>query len=320
MLKLNTEIFKHTMQICLLCSATPEPILQDIFDSRFGIQGSYKITLCPKCGLEQTSPLPTAAELKQLYENHYNFDGESNTRYTRLRQFLFSSFLYRLWLAIDGDISFHLMKGKGRLLDIGCNEGRGLQLYQQNGFEVEGLELNENAAEIARSQGFKVYTQLLQDFLPNEPYDVVILSNVLEHSLNPREMLNQVNQILKPGGKVCISCPNNRSWLRTMFGQSWINWHVPFHIVHFSVAPLSQLLQETGFQNIKVQEKTPALWAIHSFIAKFYAKPGTPTKQMRKALFVAPSILVIRLLFFPILWLGNILGKGDCLVLKAYKK
>jgi 2-polyprenyl-3-methyl-5-hydroxy-6-metoxy-1,4-benzoquinol methylase len=310
----------HCIHPCLICNSKPETILQDIFDSRFGIQGSYSITLCPNCGLEQTSPLPSSLELKQLYENHYNFDGEINTRYTRLRQFLFSSFLYRLWLAIDGDISFHLMKGNGRLLDIGCNEGRGLQLYQQNGFEVEGLELNENAAEIARSQGFKVYTQLLQDFLPSEPYDIVILSNVLEHSLNPREMLNQVNQILKPGGKVCISCPNSRSWLRKMFGQSWINWHVPFHIVHFSVASLSQLLQETGFQNIQVQEKTPAIWAIHSFIAKFYAKQGIPTKQMRKALFVAPSILVIRLLFFPILWLGNTLGKGDCLVLKSYKK
>jgi 2-polyprenyl-3-methyl-5-hydroxy-6-metoxy-1,4-benzoquinol methylase len=310
----------HCIYPCLICNSKPETILQDIFDSRFGIQGSYSITLCPKCGLEQTNPLPSALELKRLYENHYNFDGETNTRYTRLRQFLFSSFLYRLWLAIDGDISFHLMKGNGRLLDIGCNEGRGLQLYQQNGFEVEGLELNENAAEIARSQGFKVYTQLLQDFLPNEPYDVVILSNVLEHSLNPREMLIQVNQILKSGGKVCISCPNSCSWLRTIFGRSWINWHVPFHIVHFSLSSLSQLLQETGFQNIQVQEKTPALWAVHSFIAKFYAKPGIPTKQMRKALLVAPSILIIRLLFFPILWLGNTLGKGDCLVLEAYKK
>lgn len=320
MLQLNTETSQETIQSCLLCGSRPEPILENIFDTKFGIQGCYSITHCPKCGLEQTSPLPSASDLKQLYENHYNFDGETNTVYTRIRNRLFSSFLFRLWLTIDGDISFHLLKGEGRLLDIGCNEGRGFQLYRQNGFEVEGLELNEVAAEIARSQGFKVYTQLLQDFQPKEPYDVVILSNVLEHSLNPREMLIQVNQILKSGKKVCITCPNNRSWLRTIFGRFWINWHVPFHVVHFSVDSLSQLLQETGFQSIQVYERTPAIWAIHSFIARFYAKPGVPTKKLREALFLAPSILIVRLLFFPILWLGNILGRGDCLVLTAYKK
>jgi 2-polyprenyl-3-methyl-5-hydroxy-6-metoxy-1,4-benzoquinol methylase len=320
MLKLNIKMLQETVQPCLLCSSSPIPILDNIFDARFGIKGIYSITRCPNCGLEQTSPLPSVSELKQLYENHYNFDGETDTAYTRLRQRLFSSFLYQLWLAIDGDISFHLMKGTGRLLDIGCNEGRGLQLYQQNGFEVEGLELNENAAEIARSQGFKVHTQLLQEFQPHEPYDVVILSNVLEHSLNPHEMLIQVNQILKPGGKICISCPNSRSWLRTLFGRFWINWHVPFHIVHFSKDSLSQLLKETSFQSIRVKEKTPSLWVSHSLIAKLYAKQGTPTKQMRTTVLVAPSILVIRILLFPILWLGNILGSGDCLVVTAYKK
>lgn len=320
MKKKDSEMYKHLNQPCLLCGSNSEIILQNIFDSRFGIQGSYCITHCPKCGLEQTSPLPSANELKQLYEDHYNFDGESNTAYTRMRQRLFSSFLYQLWLAIDGDISFHLMKGTGHLLDIGCNEGRGLQLYRQNGFEVEGLELNETAAEVARSHGFKVHTQLLQDFQPTKLYDAVILSNVLEHSLNPREMLTQTSQILKSGGKIFMSCPNSRSWLRSIFGGSWINWHVPFHIVHFSVDSVSQLLNEIGFQNISIQHKTPALWVSHSFIAGLYAKPGTPTKQMRIALLVASSVLAIRILLFPILWLGNILGRGDCLVITACKE
>ena len=45
-------------------------------------------------------------------------------------------------LILEGDFSFHRPKGTGRLVDIGCNEGRGLKIYSRNGFQAEGLELN----------------------------------------------------------------------------------------------------------------------------------------------------------------------------------
>ena len=47
-----------------------------------------------------------------------------------------------------------------------------------------------------------------------EAYDVAVLSNVLEHALDPAVMLCDVARILKPGGEVWISCPNAASWLR----------------------------------------------------------------------------------------------------------
>ncbi len=84
--------------------------------------------------------------------------GESGTTYTRLRARFLASGVYRLWLALDGDISFHARPGRGRLIDIGCNEGRGLSLYAGNGFAaVEGLETNPVAAAAARRRGFVVH-------------------------------------------------------------------------------------------------------------------------------------------------------------------
>ncbi len=88
---------------------------------------------------------------KDLYETYYNFGGEKGTIYTGFREYFFSSVLCRFWLIVDGDISFHNQKGSGRLLDVGCNEGRGLSIYQKNGFEAEGLELNEQAAAYSTS-------------------------------------------------------------------------------------------------------------------------------------------------------------------------
>ena len=174
---------------------------QGLFDTRFGIPGDYEARRCQQCGLEQLSPIPTAARLKDLYERYYNFGGEHDTLYTRFRERFFSSPLHRLWAFLDGDISFYTRRGVGRLLDIGCNEGRGLTIYSRSGYKVEGLELNETAAAVARRKGFAVHTATLERFAPDTLFDVAVLSNVLEHSLDPAQMFRDVRRILKPGAR-----------------------------------------------------------------------------------------------------------------------
>ena len=304
---------------CFICASKVTAELQNVFDTRFGIEKAWDICRCTNCGIEQTIPTPLPDELKRLYETYYNFGGEKETIYTRFRELFFSSKLYRFWLAIDGDISFHSQKSSGWLLDVGCNEGRGLDIYRQNGFDPVGLELNEVAAMEAREKGFSVHTELLESFQPEQLYDIVVLSNVLEHSLDPKIMLNHVNRILKPGGQVWISCPNFDSWQRSFFGRYWINWHVPFHIVHFTRDVLVRILQESGFEIKEEQQESPALWVAQSVIARLFAKPGQPTRQLRNPLLVAFLIILIRCFLFPVLWLGNFLGRGDCLVVVAKK-
>ncbi len=299
---------------CIACSTLAETSADGLFDTRFGIPGICQARLCRECGLEQLSPIPTATGLKDLYERYYNFGGEHDTLYTRLRQRFFSSALHRLWAFLDGDISFYTRKGSGRLLDIGCNEGRGLTIYSRNGYKVEGLEPNEMAAAVARRNGFKVHTTALERFAPDTLFDVVVLSNVLEHSLDPARLLRDVRRILKPRGQVWISCPNNRSWLRSLFGKYWINWHVPFHIVHFSADTLETTLTRGGFTNAQVRQITPSLWVASSVIARMFAQPGQPTRQLRNPFLVFALMLIARLLFFPLLILGNRCGRGDCLI------
>lgn len=304
---------------CLLCGSGLELTLDDVTDTRFGLPASYQIHRCVCCGLEQTVPVPSATELKELYETHYNFGGERDTLYTRLRErFLFSS-LYRLWTKLDGDGSFHQLRGTGRLLDIGCNEGRGLRIYARNGFRAEGLELNTAAARVAQEAGFNVSTCLLTDFAPTSTYDVAVLSNVLEHSLDPRRMLVDVHRILASGGQVWIACPNSESWLRRTFGRSWINWHVPFHISHFSAGTLRRLLSETGYASVRIRHITPAVWAAQSFIAHLFARNGATNRQLRNPFWVGLFMALSRFILFPALWLGNCRGRGDCLLAVAKK-
>ena len=79
------------------------------------------------------------------------------------------------------------------------------------------------------------------------------------------------------------------------------------------------MLQKSGFETQTIRQETPALWLANSFIAQTFFKTGQPTKQLRNPLIVASLILIFRFLFFPLLWIGNRLGRGDCLVVVAKK-
>lgn len=309
---------KSSAPSCLACGGKLVTVLTRVTDTRFGVVGEWDIARCEACGLEQTLPRPEPAELGRLYAAHYNFGGERNTLYTRLRGAFLTSALYRVWLAIDGDISFHAQPGRGRLIDVGCNEGRGLSLYARNGFTaVEGLETNPTASAAARGRGFTVHEQELSEFQPSEPYDVVVLSNVLEHALIPAEMLADVRRILKPGGEVWISCPNADSKLRHLFGRAWINWHVPFHITHFTETTLARTVTSAGFEVIAQTQITPALWVAHSLLAWAGARPGKETRLLRNPFTIMAVMALTRGLLFALLFMANRAHVGDCLILRA---
>jgi len=76
---------------CLVCGSKVMTELQNLFDTRFGIENFWNIGRCTNCGIEQTVPTPLPEELKKLYETFYNFGGEKGTTYTRLRARFFSS-------------------------------------------------------------------------------------------------------------------------------------------------------------------------------------------------------------------------------------
>lgn len=52
-------------------------------------------------------------------------------------------------------------------------------------------------------------TQDNSDVIPNSKYDMIILTEVLEHTLNPFDAVKELYRILKPGGRVIMTTPFN---------------------------------------------------------------------------------------------------------------
>jgi SAM-dependent methyltransferase len=311
------SLLPNDSRACGICGQPCRLRLDGLFDSRFGAPGAFAIVECAHCGLEQTWPRPAANELKELYERFYNAGISPGSAYRSLRESFFYSGLYRLWLQWDGDMGFHGRRGTGRLLDVGCNEGRGLSLYAGNGFQVEGLELNESAAALARQRGFRVHTAPLGQFRPEEPFDVVVLANVLEHAWDPVQMLAEVRGRLREQGEVWISCPNAASLWRRVFGRAWVNWHVPFHLWHFSPATLEMVLKRAGYEVTALDTYTPALWMAQSLCVSLAAREGRINRVMRSAPMAAGLTLMARALVLP--WFRHLNRSltADCLIVTA---
>ena len=118
------------------------------------------------------------------------------------------------WLALGGG---------QRCLDLGCGEGRHtLSGYLRPEVDMVGVDLSEEDLATARSRisdmpqdgphGSVVFIRADALRLPfaDASFDRIICSEVLEHVPNYLSVLAEINRLLKPGGRLCVSVP--RAW------------------------------------------------------------------------------------------------------------
>lgn len=138
---------------------------------------------------------------------------------------------------------------KGRLLDIGCAVGFLMEQAMREGFEAEGIELNEKAVKIASSKGLNVKKCALQESgYRKNIFDVVILNHVLEHIIEPNRFMQEVRSVLNDDGILVMGVPNHNSLVARLFRRQWYGWGIPEHIWHFDRKSFRSLLYNNGFK------------------------------------------------------------------------
>ena len=304
-----------------------EPNLTEISDRRLDIAGVWSSHSCSNCGLENIQPRPSETILVNLYAKHYNQAEAKNPQglYAHIRDFVMNTRIYRLWVWLDGDVGFHLSPpraGHRRILDVGCNQGRGMLQFRRSGFdEVEGLDINPVAAAEAAKLGFPVFTGPVMKFFPKQRFDVVVLANVLEHCPIPTTTLSNVARLVKPDGEVWLSVPNADSHWRKLFGRAWINWHPPFHIAFYARNSLQAILANTGFEVVEIKSVTPGLWLAQSLLSLRFTRARRSNRKLRNPLaisLVLLAILLVRVLSIEIFWGRFVkLRNRDALIVRA---
>jgi 2-polyprenyl-3-methyl-5-hydroxy-6-metoxy-1,4-benzoquinol methylase len=99
---------------------------------------------------------------------------------------------------------------KGPLLDVGCAEGLFLELAAKDGWAVTGTEISHYAVRHGKEElGLNVMQGELRDMkFSDSSFDAVTMWHVLEHTVNPMDVLKEIRRILKDDGVFVMAIPN----------------------------------------------------------------------------------------------------------------
>ncbi|MGM0488761.1 MAG: class I SAM-dependent methyltransferase [Planctomycetota bacterium] len=142
-------------------------------------------------------------------------------------------------------------KPGGRLLDVGCGDGRLLSEASRY-YECDGLEPSSVAVERARQRGLNIIQSCFEPAeMPSGSYDVVILDAVLEHVVDPIDCLCKVNRILKPGGVVTVKVPKLWGPSHRRHGREWNGYRLGYHLTMFSGRTMDAVMSAAGFSALR---------------------------------------------------------------------
>ncbi|HEX4090794.1 MAG TPA: class I SAM-dependent methyltransferase [Trebonia sp.] len=159
------------------------------------------------------------------------------------------------------------------VVDVGCGDGAATSLAAQvnPGHRIVGVDWSADALGRARSRGLTVVRAEVEPTglpIASGCADVVVMSELIEHLIDPDSALEEARRVLKPGGTLLLSTPNLAAWynrgllalgvqplftevsLRGVFGRP--GSQVAGHLRLFTSRALVGLLAARGFGSIRV--------------------------------------------------------------------
>jgi len=149
--------------------------------------------------------------------------------------------------------------GIKKILEVGCGGGMTGKALRERGFErIVGIEINE---EVAR-EGSPFYDRIIigdveKIHLPfeKEHFDCILYGDVLEHLVNPWQLLKDHQAFLKKGGTIICSIPNVRNYRilkNLIFRGRWEYTEDGIldrsHLRFFTLDSIRGMLKEAGFE------------------------------------------------------------------------
>ena len=155
----------------------------------------------------------------------------------------------------------------GRVLDVGCAEGAGVEHLRRRGAtHIAGIEADEAFAAVARERYDEVVHGSVPEDMPwpDDSFDTVLAYDVLEHLNDPWSATSRLARLLKPGGQLHVSLPNARNkevWLplvlRGRFRYQPEGLMDVTHVRFFGRKDAIEMLEAAGLEVVSVDHADP---------------------------------------------------------------
>lgn len=316
------------IRACAACGGSALQPGREVFDDRYGDPDLFHLVECRTCGHMMTAPPLSEADLPALYSTYYPRREQSAAaikaqaaRFNRslggLKRWLMGTYNQGQYRAEPGDL----------VLDVGCGSGLSLLEAKALGAQAFGIETDPNVAPLAQQLGLEVHIGNIFDVpFPTRKFDLVALNQVIEHVADPERTLLAVGERLAEGGMVVAAFPNRQSVWRRLCGDRWLNWHIPFHLNHFTANSFGILAERCGYEVVRRRTVTPNVWTLMQLrVWREVPKRGVPSPAwstaaagsrrtpfrrivgaLRVALLLPPVTIVNRIV--------DALGAGDSLM------
>jgi SAM-dependent methyltransferase len=292
------------MSQCIWCGASEaDPVLQwqDRVEGRL-----HNYVRCRQCGVIRLDPRPSLEEAARNYPPTYEAFGDPRENW------LFRLGRRRNWTRRIHALHRYLAVVPGDALDIGCATGEFLEVLQEQGWHVTGVEPNSVAAERAcRRLGVEAVKQAPFEKVgfAQGSFDLITLWDVLNYLQDPPVALRRMHGWLRPEGLLALGVPNLGSWDARLFGQAWLGWDAPQHLYLIPDEALRAALTREGFQVIATRclygGYGSLIWGVESHLRKRCGN-GRVGQALHQLVRMRPA----RYLFWPYFRLGEWVGRG----------
>lgn len=212
---------------------------------------TFDLIYISESDLLETSPKPSLEKLPDYYKS------ENYISHTDTKRNLFEK-AYHLVRTLSLKRKLHLINSlsakEKKLLDIGCGTGDFLNVCKNNGWEVLGIEPNENARTIANNKvNDSVFDIEKLGQLEVGSFNVITLWHVLEHLPELDNQIATFKRLLNPNGVLIIAVPNYKSYDAGYYKEFWAAYDVPRHLWHFSRQSINKLVSKENMSVVKMK-------------------------------------------------------------------
>ena len=234
------------MKACPLCQAK-----RSVFERELN---HFTLLKCDSCSFVYADIAD-----ERIMRANSNYDAKASTFYD-----LQQTYLDDLWF-LQIARRFTKKLGSGRVLDVGCGNGRLLRHFRRLHWECWGIDTSPWSKGFAEQHGFTLRQGTIEDLAPGmDPFDLVVSSSTLEHIAQPLLHAKSIARVLKEKGCAYFCGIPNYASLSVRLGFSSFSCNTPpEHVSYFTPKTVKRLFASADIPFHQITIRTYGLPEIH---------------------------------------------------------